>query len=222
MTGAPLRCCAGCAGSFLGDNRPGSYHRPRCTAEMPPWDPQPNDSVRLHTDRIARYLVLARDGETLTLRRLGFPEERSFTRRGRIPPRLRVGAVHSSSWVIVQCSSIGGCICVRFVHVHVGRALRLGPVGADPPIRVMEKCWAPTGRWLAAAGDSLGTRRRYGRIPPGCPRRGGTPGPHLSRVTARSGVLITLRRALRTRCTPAPLRGNHNLPGHDLGRSGEQ
>lgn len=83
MTGTPLRCCAGCGGSFLGDDRRGKWFCPKCAAKLPKHDPQPH-AVGLRNQSIVSltapsnysgWCVLARDGDTLTLRPLGNPDD---------------------------------------------------------------------------------------------------------------------------------------------------
>lgn len=74
---AYLRMCAGCAGSFA-TYAPGHwddpYTCPNCLAKQPPFNPQPNDVVHLADNWRTQFVVLARTGDTLTIRRLGWPD----------------------------------------------------------------------------------------------------------------------------------------------------
>lgn len=77
-----LRSCGGCGGSFLADDRNETYFCPKCTAAFPEFDPQPYPSCGGRPDRqrvrygprLDEYVVLAREGDMLTIRRLGLPE----------------------------------------------------------------------------------------------------------------------------------------------------
>jgi hypothetical protein len=78
--GTPLRSCGGCGGSFLGDDRNEIYFCPACTAKLPPFDPQPYARCQGQPDKQrCRYegremVVLAREGDQVTVRPLGNPE----------------------------------------------------------------------------------------------------------------------------------------------------
>lgn len=81
MAGTPLRCCAGCGGSFLGYTTGGFgfYCGPCAKRHGEGFDPQPGpgkwQTVRLCSDKNPRdYVVLAREGQILTLRPLGRPD----------------------------------------------------------------------------------------------------------------------------------------------------
>lgn len=85
MTGTPLRVCGGCGGSFLGDDRNEIWFCPSCTAEHPPFDPQPYAKCQGRPDKQScRYegremVVLDRDGDDVTVRPLGRPDLEPFT-----------------------------------------------------------------------------------------------------------------------------------------------
>lgn len=85
-----LRSCGGCGGSFLGDNRDEIYFCPRCTKNLPEFDPQPYakckgqpDKQRCRMDyqgrRLVEMVVLAREGDMVTVRPLGFPDDDPVT-----------------------------------------------------------------------------------------------------------------------------------------------
>lgn len=84
MSNGYLRSCAAGGGHHLGHNSRsfgGAYFCPRHLVDlMAGFNPQPNDSVRFidaDPDGWAvpgTYVVLKRDGDTLAVRRLGFPE----------------------------------------------------------------------------------------------------------------------------------------------------
>lgn len=82
-----LRLCGGCNGSFCGDSRNETYFCPKCTAAMPEFDPQPYAKCEGRPDRqrvkygpyLADHVVLAREGDMVTIRPLGNPEAESFT-----------------------------------------------------------------------------------------------------------------------------------------------
>lgn len=81
--GTPLRCCGGCGGSFLGDNRNEIWFCPACAAKFPPFNPQPYP-VGSQDEQQCRYegremVVLAREGDQVTVRPLGNPDAPSFT-----------------------------------------------------------------------------------------------------------------------------------------------
>ena len=74
-----LRSCAGCGGSFAAHNSRSldeAYVCDKCMPKvMPPdFDPQPNDIVRFIDGPRGDWLVLGRDGDMVSVRRLGFPE----------------------------------------------------------------------------------------------------------------------------------------------------
>lgn len=78
-----LRACGGCGGSFLADNRDEAYFCSKCTRNLPEFDPQPyglgrpdDQACRMDYQgrRLVRMVVLARDGDMVTVRPLGFPE----------------------------------------------------------------------------------------------------------------------------------------------------
>jgi hypothetical protein len=75
--GTPLRCCGGCGGSFLGDNRDEIWFCPKCARNLPDFDPQPYGRGRL-SDQSCRYegrlmVVLDREGDEVSVRPLGNP-----------------------------------------------------------------------------------------------------------------------------------------------------
>jgi hypothetical protein len=82
-----LRCCGGCGGSFLADDRNRTYLCPKCTAAQPEFDPQPYEKCQGRPDkqrcrygpRLAEHVVLAREGDMVTVRPLGFPEAEPVT-----------------------------------------------------------------------------------------------------------------------------------------------
>jgi hypothetical protein len=78
-----LRSCGGCGGSFGGDARDQIWLCPKCTAKLPPFDPQPyavggpdNQRCRMDWDgwRLREMVVLAREGDMVTVRPLGNPD----------------------------------------------------------------------------------------------------------------------------------------------------
>lgn len=77
-----LRSCGGCGGSFCGDNRNETYFCAECTRRNGErlFDPQPYgrgtiDSQRVkYGPRLADHVVLAREGDMVTIRPLGFPD----------------------------------------------------------------------------------------------------------------------------------------------------
>lgn len=75
-----LRNCGGCGGSFLGDNRNEIWFCPKCTAALPPFDPQPYAKCKEQPDKQrCRYrgqvmAVIAREGDMVTVRPLGNPD----------------------------------------------------------------------------------------------------------------------------------------------------
>jgi hypothetical protein len=81
--GTPLRCCGRCGGSFLGDNRDEIWFCPSCTKKLPPFDPQPysvggseNQRARMNWAgwKLREVVVLAREGDMVTVRPLGNPD----------------------------------------------------------------------------------------------------------------------------------------------------
>jgi hypothetical protein len=80
LTTGILRSCGGCGGSFLGDNRNEIWFCPKCTAALPPFDPQPYAKCQGRPDKQrCRYrgremTVIAREGDMVTVRPLGDPE----------------------------------------------------------------------------------------------------------------------------------------------------
>jgi hypothetical protein len=108
VTATPWRMCGFDRRQYLdhsGDLPDDGYLCPEHMAAMwAAYDPQPRGEVaigqrepqsrvRLWTDRISEYIVLARDGDTLTLRRLGFPDDPSI----QVPVRATLPAdVHNA------------------------------------------------------------------------------------------------------------------------------
>lgn len=82
-----LRSCGGCGGSFLADDRNETYFCPKCTAAQPEFDPQPYAECKDQPDkqrvkygpRLADHVVLARKGDMVTIRPLGFPDDDPVT-----------------------------------------------------------------------------------------------------------------------------------------------
>jgi len=79
MTISYLRCCSGCGGSFAAHNSKsfdGAYLCDKCLPKVRPadFDPQPNDVVRFIDGPRGDWLVISRDGDMVSVRRLGFPE----------------------------------------------------------------------------------------------------------------------------------------------------
>jgi len=75
-----LRCCAGCGSSFAAHNSKsfdGAYVCDKCMPKVRPdnFDPQPNDIVRFIDGPRGNWVVLSRDGDMVSVRRLGFPED---------------------------------------------------------------------------------------------------------------------------------------------------
>lgn len=87
MTTCILRSCGNCGGSFCGDNRNETYFCPKCTAAMPEFDPQPYAKCEGRPDRqrvkygpwLTDHVVLAREGDMVTVRPLGNPDAEPFT-----------------------------------------------------------------------------------------------------------------------------------------------
>jgi hypothetical protein len=81
--GTPMRTCAGCSGFFLAwgyVNPDDPYFCPKCWEKKTAnFDPQPNDRV-LDVGRMSgpfsQLFVVARDGDTVTVQPLGFPDRR--------------------------------------------------------------------------------------------------------------------------------------------------
>ncbi len=79
-----LRSCGGCGGSFLADNRNEIYFCPKCTKYLPEFDPQPygkgrpDDQQVRFGPRLDLYLVIAREGDMVTIRRMGNPDALPF------------------------------------------------------------------------------------------------------------------------------------------------
>lgn len=91
---AVLRLCAGCNRDHLGYASYGGYNEPYycpgCHAKRTAgFNPQRGDRVR-HIDRetgpFSNLVVLARDGDTLTVAPLGFPDRRSNLHVGSVVP----------------------------------------------------------------------------------------------------------------------------------------
>lgn len=82
-----LRSCGGCGRSFLADNRNETYYCPKCTKSMPEFDPQPYATCGGRPDKqmvkygpmLTDHVVLAREGDMVTIRPLGFPENEPVT-----------------------------------------------------------------------------------------------------------------------------------------------
>ena len=79
MTISYLRCCAGCSGFFAAHNSKsfdGAYFCDKCMPKVMPDDfnPQPNDVVRFIDGPRVDWVVVSRDGDMVSIRRLGFPE----------------------------------------------------------------------------------------------------------------------------------------------------
>lgn len=75
---AVMRFCATCSTVWAGHDSAsfgGVYRCPACRARhMVGFDPQPNHVVRFIDGPQHEYVVLARDGKDVTVRRQGFPE----------------------------------------------------------------------------------------------------------------------------------------------------
>lgn len=88
-----LRSCGGCGGSFLADDRNEMYICPKCTKGLPEFDPQPYEKCGGRPDKqrvrynwygsgpygSAECVVLAREGDMVTIRPLGRPELEAVT-----------------------------------------------------------------------------------------------------------------------------------------------
>lgn len=78
-----LRCCGRCGGSFIGDNRDEIWFCAACVKALPEFNPQPYgrgryDDQRCRMDyqgrRLVEMVVIARVGDMVTVRPLGFPD----------------------------------------------------------------------------------------------------------------------------------------------------
>lgn len=77
-----LRSCGGCGGSFCGDNRNETWFCPKCTRvnDAKHFDPQPYGRGRPDDQRVKYgpylrdHVVLAREGDMVTIRPLGNPD----------------------------------------------------------------------------------------------------------------------------------------------------
>lgn len=79
-----LRSCGRCGGSFGGDARNEIWFCNRCRAKLPEFNPQPyavggpaNQTCRYSYDgwNLREMVVLAREGDMVTVRPLGNPDE---------------------------------------------------------------------------------------------------------------------------------------------------
>jgi predicted amidophosphoribosyltransferase len=95
-----LRCCGGCGGSFaVAYSTNEIWFCPACTKKLPDFDPQPyaiggpeNQRVR-YGPHLREYVVLAREGDQVTIRPLGNPDAEEITVNVNVlrPPYITYG-----------------------------------------------------------------------------------------------------------------------------------